>query len=503
MGGKGPMDGKANETTDETPGTSPDARPAAEGAEAKDQPAGKRGLGDPTGRTRDLGDTAASTAPLAVPSPQPGPAQVDPSLGDVGRTAGAWLRGRAGRIGGLLASHRLVAALCAAVLVLLVGAVVVAGGTLSAPSEKAIASDALALAPVPARDPGTFGTDAPYQATRAQVVARGTDGSDYGAEAEVTFSNGAVEARETVRLSYAKDGSGTWQVSGCTVEQTPTFSATAGVDQDQVASKAGVEALLDLAQRRESQGGESQGEGGADAGPAGQADEQVSDRDADLLDIYQGAGAKVTAEAFDGNGQTDLLQVHLEKASTFTSYACDLTARFSFDAETALWKLEDVDVSDGAAQAGFGPLVGTWTGTFANQEATRAKCLGAKGQPLALSIQNVSAKGFTGTLTTLAHFHPAPDQDADATEGDAILTDLAVTGRLNEEGSGSGAYVFDLDLPDDSRGTVSCQVTFGTQADPTAAVATVSTDYSYQQTFLLIPYTSQATYTDSYALTKE
>ena len=428
-------------------------------------------------------DDTTSMKPLAQEVPRP--EEQDPTLGDVRRTTGRWAQARVAHLRELLGQHRLVAALAAVVVVILVAAIVLAVGTVDAPSEETITSDALANATAPTRDPGDFGTDAQYEVTTAKVNSRGTSKDGYEAEVEVTFSNGSVEATTTAHLDYQRGADGDWTLRSCSAASSPSFVATSGVDQDRLASASGIQTILRAAQESLDK----------DTGQSGQV--------VDLAGIYKGATAKLTAEAFDRDSQRDVVQVHLAKAASFTSYECDLTVHLSFDSSSALWKVDQVDVPDGATTAGFGPLVGTWKGTFVSQEPTRSKRLGAMQRPLTLNIQNTSEDGFAGTLSTLAHFHPAPDSDAEDSQGDASLSDTSVTGKLNQDASKDGRYVFDLSLPDDSRGTVTAQVSFGTEDDPNAVMATVKTDYSYQQTFLLIPYDSQVSYTDSYSLSKE
>ncbi|MCI1289357.1 MAG: hypothetical protein LKG35_06010, partial [Olsenella sp.] len=63
-------------------------------------------------------------------------------------------------------------------------------------------------------------------------------------------------------------------------------------------------------------------------------------------------------------------------------------------------------------------------------------------------------------------------------------------------------YAFRLATPDDSQGTIVVQLGFGSDDDPTRAVARVTCTHTEQESFLLIPYDATATYTDVFTLAR-
>ena len=71
------------------------------------------------------------------------------------------------------------------------------------------------------------------------------------------------------------------------------------------------------------------------------------------------------------------------------------------------------------------------------------------------------------------------------------------TARLESEDEG---LVFVAELPEDVGGDASLTLRFGTPENPSAAVAEVRSEFTYDDAILFIPYERTATYVDSFTL---
>jgi hypothetical protein len=386
--------------------------------------------------------------------------------------------------------------------VALIAAVAISlSGSASAPADDAIVTDALQKAPVPQREASGYEADGVLIATKATIGDKRVSRDSAEAVAHMTFSNGSVEARQDATLTYERTNGSTWECGGVTPSGAASFAATSGVDQDKVLEQ--IDALLTRAERSSRAPGAGSASGtGTGSGPGPSSDDQAT-----LSTVYQDASVRVTGEAFDREGQTDTLSIHLSRANGFTSYECDLTAGFKFVAASGQWELANAAASDGAKRAGLSPIKGTWTGTFQSQKSSGAKCFGAKESPLSLDITKVADDGnrIEGTLSCRVHYHAEPADDSPETEGDAQLSRVPFVGSRTSDKGGStgGTLEFSLTLPEDSSGVTSALLRFGSPDDPERVTCEVTTRHSYEATLLVIPYRRDASYTDTYLLARE
>ena len=411
----------------------------------------------------------------------------------------------------LLASsrkHRAFVAGIAVLAVIAVAALVMAGvRAFDVPSSNVIEADARSRVSTPDYSAGDFGSTAEMYlssvsagATKRDVRTSDSSSAQFGASGyastQVTahFSNGSVTATKTVKLSYAKL-SGSWIGIGSESDASVSYEATAGVDTSRVVNN--VQVLLEK--------GES-ATAGSTGSTAGAADGNAQT----LAEIYDGAKVTLESESFDADAQTDVVELTLTKASTFTSYSCKLTAHFAFRPVNGMWELTSVEVSNDAKTLSMEPLVGTWTGTFKSQSTEGTKCLGASEAGLTVNIS--SATGATdgsgtgaklaGTVSCLAHFHEHPARDASSMSGDSQLTDVSLSAtQVASSSDKDGTLVFTADLPETVGGTVSVRLTFGGE-DADSATAQVTTSYPHTGWTLFIPYDETLTYEDTFTLTK-
>lgn len=422
------------------------------------------------------------------------------------------------RAASYLDAHRPAAAAVALVTIALIATVAIAlSGTASAPADDAIVTDALQGASVPQREGGVYEADGVLIATKATIGEKRVSRDTAEADVHMTFSNGSVEAWQDVTLAYERADGSSWECRGATPSSAASFAATSGVERDKVLEQ--IDSLLTRAERSSrnanaaSTPGDAGGVGNAGAGGTGDAPSNKStNNQPTLATIYQGANVRVTSEAFDREGQTDTLSIHLSRADGFTSYECDLTASFRFVAASGQWELANAAASDGAKLAGLSPIKGLWTGTFQSQKSSGAKCFGAKAAPLSLDIAKVADDGsrIEGTLSCRVHYHAEPGEDAPETEGDADLSRVSFVGKrvspkggsTTSDGSAEGSLEFSLELPEDSSGVTSALIRFGSTEDTQRVTCEVTTRHSYEATLLMIPYRKEASFTDTYLLAR-
>lgn len=441
------------------------------------------------GKRRNAADTAA-------PRMQVGDT---PSLGDIGQALVAWLRGRTQAVGQLLAGHRLVAGLAALACVALVLVAVLHGIRSSKmPSDDQIREDALTLLKAPSHTTGAFDTDDPMPLQEVEVVSKHSSPSrSDGCVIDVmaTFASSDIETRADAQLDYVREGD-TWTCTAATIGSS-SHRALAAV-REQLA-RDGMEELL-------------------------QAAEDPDDDRTSLAKLYRDATVQVTDSIFDEEAQTCRYVLHLESGGTFVAYECDLTADFRFAAASGAWELAQSHVSKGAKDLGLHPLVGTWQGTFASQDADGGKCLASRGAGLTVTITQAETTddggaAVKGTVSGVAHLHAPIGADADATEGDLALDNAPFSGSIssgdidldvidllagNQPKRQDAGLVFDCTIQDMSGGSVALTLTFGLASDPGAATATLASTHPYEETFLLIiPYQAEARFVDYFSLEKQ
>ena len=102
----------------------------------------------------------------------------------------------------------------------------------------------------------------------------------------------------------------------------------------------------------------------------------------------------------------------------------------------------------------------------------------------------------------LAHFHAQPSRDSKSADGDEALHGVALTAGYAGDTAEKGLS-FTGTLPDQAGGKVDVELDFGPGGDATAAVAKVTTSHTRTSSFLFIPYSETAMYTDTYLLRRK
>lgn len=446
-------------------------------------------ISEPTAELDGSGSTERRP-PVEATAPRPAAPEGagETRLRDVAGTVAGYVRGRAALLADLARRHRAAAvalALVACAAVALLGLALF--NALAVPDEATIAADARAALEAPEHSGGTYGTDASLvvqdvdvrSVRRSQSAPEGTEprfgASGYAAaEVVVTYAGQGVSASRGATLSYALVD-GTWELLPGVDDEGVSWRATTGVDQQKVLNNV----HLLLARADEADGTE----------PA-------------LAELYAGADVTVGEESFDEGAQTDTLEVACVRAGTFESYECRLSVTFSFSQTNGQWSVSAVEASDGARERNLDALLGTWTGAFQSQQTEGDKCLAAREAGLSVEVQGTSADGdavtLSGAVSGVAHYHVNPSGDAASCEGDLALEGVAFTARL--ESDDEEGLVFVATLPEDVGGTSTLTLRFGTAQDPSAAVAELASSYSYDDSFLFIPYERTAAYTDTFSL---
>ena len=450
-------------------------------------------VSNPTGSA-----TQPMPEPVAAPRPDaPAPTVDAPQLRDVGAAFGGWLRGRIAAASAFFSTHRRLALVLALACVGVILAAVLWGvDAAQTPSDEQVLADARSQLAAPAHTASPYEVDKPLVFQSAEITHKQTSGTRHDAcdvDVEAVFGNGAIESRADAQLTYVREGD-TWTCTAATVGKA-SHRALAGVSQERVLGQ--MEGLLKEA--------------------------DTDSEDESLASLYRNAQVELAEESFDADTQTDTLTLHAASAGTFVSYECDLTARFRFAPASGAWELASATVSDGARDLSFAPLVGTWQGTFAHQEAEVGKCLSARGTGLTVTIERAEltqdgGARIAGTLTGTAHFHATLANDADATEGDAPLEAVPFTGTLssgyqeldiisllagNNPISNAAGIVFDCTTQDLAQGRITLTLTFGRADAPDAASATLTSTHAYEDYILLfVPYEREARFVDHFTLEK-
>lgn len=428
--------------------------------------------------------------PVDATAPRPASAEGAPRLRDVGSAAAGYLRGRVALLAGLARRHRgaaVVLALLALAAAALLGLALFRA--LAVPDVAAIEDDARTTLATPEHTGGTYGTDATLvrqgvdvrSVTRSQTAPEGTS-PQFGAagyataEVVVSYSGRGVTADQGATLSYALVD-GAWTLLPGTTNAGVTWHATEGVDRNKVLNNT----HLLLAHADEAD----------DAEPA-------------LAELYAGSSVTVDREEFDEAAQTDTLELVCTRAGAYETYECRLTVTFSFSQTSGQWGVAQVEVSENARERNLDALVGTWAGAFQSQQTDGGKCLAARETGLIVEVLGWSeSEGggatISGYVSGVAHYHANPSDDAASCAGDAKLGEVSFTARLED---GEEGLSFVVELPEDLGGHAALTLRFGTEEDPSAVVAQLRSEFTYDDAILFIPYERTATYTDSFSLTR-
>lgn len=443
------------------------------------------------------------TAPMPqaseAPEPQqetPGTSPENPTLADVGTTFARWLRNWIGAVRDRVTHHQAATIAIGLVCVAIVATfVLLSMDARQTPPNTLITEDAFAQLQTPEHAASPFTPDESLELRSIEVVDKHPSETRKDAcdvEVVATFDNEHMETRAEGRLTYVRTD-GDWSCTASSIDKVSHYAKT-GVDTGLV-----VENIGELLQAADSDDGRES-----------------------LASLYRNANITVTDEAFSEEKQAEGLVIHCMSNGTFVSYSCDLEAQFRFAPASGAWELASASVSDGAKDLGFDPLIGTWRGTFASQSSTQAKCLAAQEAGLTIEITqaNMTEDGgavIEGTVSGIAHMHADLSKDVEVAEGDLALESAPFSGHLAsqseqddplawllEDADAPAGIVFECALQDVANGSIELTLELGSATAPDAATATLTSTHLYEGTLLLIvPYTREAIFADTFTLQKE
>ena len=463
----------ADGESEATPANDQPSEGAAEGAATEEGAAQDQPLEDTVSQ-----EVSTAHMPHVDPADRD---EVDPSLGDVARTAGKYARGRMDKVREFFATHLVVVGVsCVCLLVAIFAAVMFARDLASMPEIGSVERDARDHLSTANYEPGEFGSDERLALTSVSVSGRQKAKDDINsctATVNLLYANNSVQSSQRATLGYVRKD-GIWE---CIEASSPTdtiSSATNGVSDS--ALLGGIDSIL----RKAETSFKSPEEGASSLS---------------LLTLYRDAEITVVDRFFDESAQTYDAKLHLKRTSTFTAYECTVTASFTFRQGTGVWELTKANASSGAKEVVLTPLIGTWQGAFQAQTSSDAKCFGAKEGGITINITSVDAGKISGTFSGLAHFHTPPQADADNNAEDVAVTDVSFEGKVDATSSGIS---FTCTTPEDARGRLTLRLDFGSPDNPESATASLTSEFDYEDILLFIPYDRTATFTDSFTLTK-
>lgn len=465
--------------------------------------------------TRCASCGATLTSAPATPSPQQAPSpggteerlqttidapeprmSSDPKLREVAGTAGRFVHSKWQHIGSFFHKHqRALGVGVALALVSVFGLTWLVINVFDAPTYTKIESDLASMLPTFEYSGGAYGPDLEIPISSVAVTKRsgnktpeGMDASGtvspgaFGIEAEITYDDGKVHVVRDVAATYVR-GNDDWQLTGQLTERGTSYTARAGVDENKALSNVG--AILDAASTNEG---------------------------TPLSSIYADGSYSIVGNVFKESGGKDTatndVTVHCSKDGGFYAYDGNIVAHFAFESGT--WTLRSAEADSSAATRNFTPLVGTWSGDLILTQSNGASCYGAQGQPLVVSIDDVgdSSTGggqVRGTITAIAHFHERFEEEKSSSDGDTPIERLDFTGiirnsRDEENGSNLTLDCTTTGSPDDE---LAFTISFGTDDDPSAVVARVTSTHTYEELLLMfIPHQTTAEFTDTYLLSR-
>lgn len=440
------------------------------------------------------GGTAEQPQPAVVaPSSS---ADDDPNLREVAGTAGKYVASKRQSIGTFLSNHQRGLGIGLAIGVIAVlGIVWFALNMLDAPTYQKIEQDLASRLPTLDYAGGTYGPDLQIPLSNVAVTERsatktpegmeageGIGSAAYGVEAEATYDDGVIRAVHDVGTTYVRNN-GEWAMMGEFVERGLSYTARSGVDEKKVLDNAST--ILEAAS---ASGGTS------------------------LADIYSDGSFSVVGnvfkEAADKNTATNDVTLHCKKEGGFYAYEGNVIAHFAF--ESGAWTLRSAEASEQATTRTFSPLVGTWQGELSSTTSNGATCYGARDKAFQITIETVGdptgGRGqVQGTVTTLAHYHKKLEKSADNNSGDTMLERVSFTGTIwaeRDEGMGSNLTV-ECKTTGNAQGDVEFTLVFGTDEDPSAVLARVTSTHSYDEPILMfVPHQTTAKFIDTYTLSR-
>ncbi len=442
-------------------------------------------------------ENTAERQHAAVAAPEPD--HEEPELREVAQVTGKYISTRRNRVAEFFATHQRAMGLGLAVLV-----VVIVGGTwlflnaVNIPTYQEIEKGLEQFASSYEYAGGSYGPDLDIplssmtvtrreatQTPEGMEVGEGVSGTAYAVEAEAVYEDDALHVVRNLSATYVRDKDG-WRVAGEPADQGISLTAKSGVSEQKVLDQ--MDAILAEA---------STGTG------------------ASLADIYgEDAGEfTIASDDFEPAGQGDTatcnVVIRCERPGDFSSYAGNVTAQFAFESQE--WRLRKATADRDALQRNFEPLEGTWYGELAEHTANGANCYGAQDQQLVVHIESVGdaslGKGqVKGTITCLAHYHKQLTSDETSDAGDELVTEFPFAGTIStdHDEQTSSSLNIACTTSGSARGELSFVLSFGTDTDPSAAFARVTSTHAYKAPgFLFIPQTTEARFTDTYVLVRE
>lgn len=435
-----------------------------------------------------------------MPPPPEAPAPTvdnEPRLREVAGTAGKFASAKKRQLGMFFSTHQRALGICLALAVVVVlGVLWLVVNLFDAPTYTKIEEDIAAKLPSFEYVGGTYGPDLTIPLSNVGVTGRSSTRTPEGlevaaavgptafsVEAEATFDDGKIRVVRDVGATYVRSD-GEWNVAGELAERGTSFTARAGVDEGKVLSNVG--AILDATS---------------------------SNTDLPLADIYTDGDFSIVGnvfkEAANKDTATNDVTISCNKANGFYSYQGNVTAHFAF--ESGSWVLRSAEADANASKRTYAPIVGTWTGSLVNTSSNGVgNCYGAQDHEIVIDIQSVgdaSSGGgqVQGTITVLAHYHKQLDKKQASCKGDTMVDQLAFTGtiRASHDESSADTLVATCTTTGSPIGDLAFTIAFGTDEDPSAVTAQVTSSHIYEETVLMfIPRQTTAEFTDTYVLSR-
>lgn len=435
-----------------------------------------------------------------MPPPPEAPAPTvdkEPRLREVAGTAGKFASAKKRQAGVFFSTHQRALGICLAFAVVAVlGVVWLVVNLFDAPTYTKIEEDIAAKLPSFEYAGGTYGPDLNIPLSNVGVTERSSTRTPEGlevtaavgptafnVEAEATFDDGKVRVVRNVGATYVRSD-GEWNVTGEFAERGTSFTARSGVDEGKVLSN--METILSATS---------------------------SNTDLSLGDIYADGDFSIVGnvfkEAANKDTATNDVTISCNKENGFYSYQGNVTAHFAF--ESGSWVLRNAEADTNASKRTYAPLVGTWTGSLVSTSSNGVgNCYGAQDHEIVIDIQSAgdaSASGgqVQGTITVLAHYHKSLDKKQASCTGDTVVEQLAFTGsiRASREENSTDALIATCTTTGSPIGDLAFTITFGTDDDPSAVTAQVTSSHIYEETVLMfIPRQTTAEFTDTYVLSR-
>lgn len=157
-----------------------------------------------------------------------------------------------------------------------------------------------------------------------------------------------------------------------------------------------------------------------------------------LSNLYDEKSIKSIKDDFDSKTKTDTVTIKLKNSQSFCDAEGTVTAKFVYDGKLG-WSLTAAEADDKAFNVSYQKLLGTWNGKLDERKIPDDGCLGAKNNPMKITITNVDEKSgkVSGIYTMLAHFHEDSndDEQVDSDPGDTVLADVPFEMEMTLDGS--------------------------------------------------------------------